>query len=73
MVIEEIMKTLKYEIERKIKEIKETKTTFTIYTTCGEIIADNYKFFGNLEEYMELYIDNKYIATINIWLIEDIE
>ena len=72
MVIEEIMKTLKYEIERKIKEIKETKTTFTIHTTCGEIIADNYKFWESLEGYMDLYIDNKYIATINIWLIEEI-
>jgi len=70
---EEITKALQYEIERKIKKIKETKTTFTIHTSCGVIIADYYKFWKNLEGYIDLYVNNKHVATINIWLIEEIE
>ena len=52
MVIEEIMKTLKYEIERQIKEIKEKKQTFVIYLPFGLIVADNYEFAQVLKQYI---------------------
>jgi uncharacterized protein YacL (UPF0231 family) len=73
MNVEEITKVLQNEIEKRIEKVKETRTTFTIRTACGIIIANDYKFLKYSEGYMDLYMNNKHIATINIWLIEEIE
>jgi len=67
---EERIKAMQYEIERKIKEIKEKHQTFVIYMPNGYIIADNYKFNEHFKEYIELFRNNIYIATVKIWSIE---
>jgi len=70
---EERIKAWQYEIERQIKEIKEKKPTFVIYLPYGLVVADNYKFGQYFKEYIDLYMNNMYIASINIWSIVDIE
>ena len=70
---EERIKAWQYEIERQIKEVKEKHSTFVIYLPNGLVVADNYKFGQYNKEYIELYMNNTYIASINIWSIVDIE
>jgi hypothetical protein len=70
---EERIKALQYEIESQIKNVKKTKTIFVVHTTCGIIIADNYRFGQYFEEYMDLYRNETFIACINIWNIEYID
>ena len=70
---DERIKAMRYMIETKIKSIKEKHTTFVIYLPNGLIVADNYKFKEYFKDYVELYINNTYIASINIWSIVDIE
>jgi len=67
---EERIKAMQYEIERQIKEIKEKKSTFVIYLPNAIIIADSYKFREHFSEYIDLYMNNTYIATVKIWSIE---
>jgi len=69
---EERIKFMQYEIERKINEIKEIKPTFIIYLPYGEIIADSYRFNKYFKEYIDLYMNNTYIASIKIWSIVEI-
>jgi len=69
---EERIKAWQYEIERKIKEVKEKKQTFVIYLPYGLIVADNYEFGKVLKQYIILYKNGEYIAEINIWAIIDI-
>ena len=69
---EERIKAWQYEIERKIKSIKEKKQTFVIYLPYGLIIADNYEFGKVLNQCMILYRNGEYIAEINIWSIVEI-
>jgi len=70
---EERIKAWQYEIEMQIKEVKEKHSTFVIYLPNGLVVADNYKFGQYNKEYIELYMNNTYIASINIWSIVDIE
>jgi len=69
---EERIKAMQYEIERQIKEVKEKYQTFVIYLPNGLVVADNYKFNQYNKEYIELYMNNTYIASINIWSIVEI-
>ena len=69
---EERIKAMQYEIERKIKEIKEKHQTFVIYLPYGLIVADNYEFGKVFKEYILLYRNNIYIAEISIWSIVEI-
>ena len=69
---EERIKAMQYEIERQIKEVKEKHSTFVIYLPNGLVVADNYKFNQYNKEYIELYMNNTYIASINIWSIVEI-
>ena len=69
---EERIKAMQYMIETKIKNIKEKHSTFVIYLPNGLVVADNYKFNQYNKEYIELYINNTYIASINIWSIVEI-
>ena len=69
---EERIKFMQYMIETKIKEIKEKQQKFIIYLPCGEIIADDYKFWEVLSENMDLYKNGTWIATVKIWAITKI-
>ena len=69
---EERIKAMQYMIETKIKEVKEKHSTFVIYLPNGLVVADNYKFNQYNKEYIELYMNNTYIASINIWSIVEI-
>ncbi len=69
---EERIKAMQYMIETKIKSIKEKHTTFVIYLPNGLVVADNYKFKQYNKEYIELYMNNTYIPSINIWSIVEI-
>jgi hypothetical protein len=70
---EERIKAMQYEIERKIKEVKEKYKTFVIYIPSGYIIADDYQFGEVLSEYIDLYRNGIYIGNIKIWSIVNIE
>ena len=70
---EERIKALQNMIEKQIKEVKQAKTIFVVHTTCGIIIADDYRFGQYFEEQMDLYRDKNLIAIINIWNIEYID
>ena len=69
---EERIKAMQYEIETKIKEVKEKKQTFVIYLPYGLIVADSYEFGEVLKQCMILYRNGEYIAEINIWSIVEI-
>jgi len=69
---EERIKAMQYEIERKIKEIKEKHQTFVIYLPNGLIVADSYEFGKVFQERIILYRNNIYIAEISIWSIVEI-
>jgi len=70
---DERIKFMQYEIETKIKEVKEKYQAFAIYLPYGHIIADDYRFGVVIKDDIDLYRNGKYIATIKIWSIIDIE
>ena len=74
---EERIKAMRYMIEKRIQEIKEKEPTkyktFKVYTPCGEIVADRYRFGDYASEYIHLYNNERYVAMIKIFAIEKID
>ena len=78
---EERIKFMQYMIEIRIEEIKQELKqkynqkyiTFKVYTSCGEIVADRYRFGDYASEYIYLYNNERYIAMIKIFAIEKID
>ena len=74
---EERIKAMQYMIEKRIQEIKEKYKqkyiTFKVYTSCGEIVADMYRFGDYASKYIYLYNNERYIAMVNIFAIEKID